>query len=153
MSRASSAPRVHRRGPVRWLRAWVAGVQIVFDRKITSRTPGRFQTNVITRGVEPVIQAHYNVRRHGKRVKVKRRAHAKVVRVVRREREQIGEVVVVVDVQVGVRGFSSMGAWIGTVTASRVHQGDGDRTSPRSGVRRRPQPRTANHPGDRIAGA
>jgi hypothetical protein len=34
-------------------------VQIVFDRKITSRTPGRFQTKVITRGVEPVIQAHY----------------------------------------------------------------------------------------------
>lgn len=34
-------------------------VQIVFDRKITSRTPGRFQTKVITKGVEPVIQAHY----------------------------------------------------------------------------------------------
>jgi hypothetical protein len=34
-------------------------IQIVFDRKITSRTPGRFQTNVITKGVEPVIQAHY----------------------------------------------------------------------------------------------
>jgi hypothetical protein len=34
-------------------------VQIIFDRKITSRTPGRFQTKVITRGVEPVIQAHY----------------------------------------------------------------------------------------------
>jgi len=30
-------------------------VQIIFDRKITSRTPGRFQTKVITRGVEPVI--------------------------------------------------------------------------------------------------
>lgn len=34
-------------------------VQIVFDRKITSRTPGVFQTQVITRGVAPVIQAHY----------------------------------------------------------------------------------------------
>jgi hypothetical protein len=34
-------------------------VQIIFDRKITSRTSGRFQTKVITRGVEPVIQAHY----------------------------------------------------------------------------------------------
>jgi hypothetical protein len=34
-------------------------VQIIFDRKITSRTPGRFQTKVITNGVEPVIQAHY----------------------------------------------------------------------------------------------
>jgi len=34
-------------------------VQIVFDRKITNRTPGRFQTKVITRGVEPVLQAHY----------------------------------------------------------------------------------------------
>lgn len=34
-------------------------VQIVFARKITSRTPGRFQTKVIDRGVEPVIQAHY----------------------------------------------------------------------------------------------
>jgi len=34
-------------------------VQIVFDRKITSRTPGTFQTKVITRGVAPVIQAHY----------------------------------------------------------------------------------------------
>jgi hypothetical protein len=34
-------------------------VQIIFDRKITRRTPGRFQTKVITKGVEPVIQAHY----------------------------------------------------------------------------------------------
>jgi hypothetical protein len=34
-------------------------IQIVFDRTITSRTPGRFQTKVITKGVEPVIQAHY----------------------------------------------------------------------------------------------
>jgi hypothetical protein len=34
-------------------------VQIIFNRKITRRTPGRFQTKVITKGVEPVIQAHY----------------------------------------------------------------------------------------------
>jgi hypothetical protein len=34
-------------------------VQIIFDRKITARTPGRFQTKVITKGVEPVLQAHY----------------------------------------------------------------------------------------------
>jgi hypothetical protein len=34
-------------------------VQIVFDRTITKRTPGRFQTKVITKGVEPIIQAHY----------------------------------------------------------------------------------------------
>jgi hypothetical protein len=34
-------------------------VQIIFDRKITRRTPGQFQTKVITKGVEPVIQAHY----------------------------------------------------------------------------------------------
>ncbi len=34
-------------------------VSIVFDRKITSRTPGRFHTRVITRGVQPQIQAHY----------------------------------------------------------------------------------------------
>ena len=34
-------------------------VQIIFDRKVTRRTPGRFQTKVITKGVEPVLQAHY----------------------------------------------------------------------------------------------
>jgi hypothetical protein len=34
-------------------------VQIVFDRKITRATPGVFQTKVFTRGVAPVIQAHY----------------------------------------------------------------------------------------------
>lgn len=34
-------------------------VQIVFGRKVTRATPGRFQTKVITRGVLPVIQAHY----------------------------------------------------------------------------------------------
>jgi hypothetical protein len=34
-------------------------VQIVFGRKIISRTPGRFRTRVINDGVEPQIQAHY----------------------------------------------------------------------------------------------
>jgi hypothetical protein len=34
-------------------------IQIVFGRKITRTTPGAFQTKVITRGVQPVIQAHY----------------------------------------------------------------------------------------------
>lgn len=34
-------------------------VGIVFARKITARTSGRFQTKVIHRGVEPVLQAHY----------------------------------------------------------------------------------------------
>ncbi len=34
-------------------------IQIVFARKVTRTTPGRFQTRVITRGVQPVIQAHY----------------------------------------------------------------------------------------------
>ncbi|MCA1680933.1 MAG: hypothetical protein LC777_19335, partial [Actinobacteria bacterium] len=34
-------------------------VQVVFDRKVTRATPGIFQTKVITRGVAPVIQAHY----------------------------------------------------------------------------------------------
>jgi hypothetical protein len=34
-------------------------VQIVFARKITSRTPGRFRTRIINDGVEPQIQAHY----------------------------------------------------------------------------------------------
>ncbi|MGH2841176.1 MAG: hypothetical protein ACRDKY_10190 [Solirubrobacteraceae bacterium] len=34
-------------------------VQIVFARRISKRTPGRFQTRVIHRGVEPVLQAHY----------------------------------------------------------------------------------------------
>jgi hypothetical protein len=34
-------------------------VQIVFGRKITRTTPGHFETRVITRGVQPVIQAHY----------------------------------------------------------------------------------------------
>ncbi len=34
-------------------------VQIIFGRTITKKTPGRFQTKVITKGVEPVIQAHY----------------------------------------------------------------------------------------------
>jgi hypothetical protein len=34
-------------------------VQIVFDLKITSRTPGRFRTRIINHGVEPQLQAHY----------------------------------------------------------------------------------------------
>jgi hypothetical protein len=34
-------------------------VQVVFGRKIISRTPGRFRTRVISDGVEPQIQAHY----------------------------------------------------------------------------------------------
>jgi hypothetical protein len=34
-------------------------VQIVFHRKITSRTPGRFRTRIINHGVEPQLQAHY----------------------------------------------------------------------------------------------
>ena len=34
-------------------------VQIVFGRKITNRTPGRFRTRIIDDGVEPQIQAHY----------------------------------------------------------------------------------------------
>ena len=34
-------------------------VQIVFARKITSRTPGRFRTRIINDGVEPQLQAHY----------------------------------------------------------------------------------------------
>jgi hypothetical protein len=34
-------------------------VQIVFGRKVTSRTPGRFRTRVISHGVEPQLQAHY----------------------------------------------------------------------------------------------
>jgi hypothetical protein len=34
-------------------------VQIVFARKITRRTPGRFRTRIINDGVEPQIQAHY----------------------------------------------------------------------------------------------
>ncbi len=34
-------------------------IQIVFARSISKRTPGRFQTKVIHRGAEPVLQAHY----------------------------------------------------------------------------------------------
>ena len=34
-------------------------VRIVFGRKVNRKTPGRFETRVITRGVAPVIQAHY----------------------------------------------------------------------------------------------
>jgi len=34
-------------------------VELVFGRKITRRTPGRFRTRVITDGVQPQIQAYY----------------------------------------------------------------------------------------------
>ena len=38
-------------------------VSVVFDRRVSRRTPGRFHTQVIHAGVEPTIQAHY---RHSK---------------------------------------------------------------------------------------
>ena len=34
-------------------------VAVVFGRRISSRTPGRFHTKIITHGVEPAIQVHY----------------------------------------------------------------------------------------------
>jgi len=34
-------------------------VSLVFARKVIATTPGRFQTRVINRGVEPAIQVHY----------------------------------------------------------------------------------------------
>jgi hypothetical protein len=34
-------------------------VALVFGRKVTRRTPGRFHTKVITSGVEPALQIHY----------------------------------------------------------------------------------------------
>ena len=34
-------------------------VSVVFGRRISSQTPGRFQTRVINRGTEPAIQVHY----------------------------------------------------------------------------------------------
>jgi len=34
-------------------------VRLVVNRAITSRTPGRFSTEVITKGVDPTIQIHY----------------------------------------------------------------------------------------------
>jgi hypothetical protein len=34
-------------------------ISLIFKRKITARTPGRFQTRVITAGVEPAIQVRY----------------------------------------------------------------------------------------------
>jgi hypothetical protein len=34
-------------------------VRLVVDRRITSRTPGRFATEVITKGVDPTLQIHY----------------------------------------------------------------------------------------------
>jgi hypothetical protein len=34
-------------------------VSVIFNRRISSQTPGRFHTRVINRGVEPAIQVHY----------------------------------------------------------------------------------------------
>src|SRR5206468_5992860 len=34
-------------------------VAVIFGRRVSRRTPGRFQTRVICRGVEPAIQVHY----------------------------------------------------------------------------------------------
>jgi hypothetical protein len=34
-------------------------ISVLFGRRISSRTPGRFATRVINRGVEPAIQVHY----------------------------------------------------------------------------------------------
>lgn len=34
-------------------------VAVVFGRRISSRTPGRFHTRVVNRGTEPAIQVHY----------------------------------------------------------------------------------------------
>jgi hypothetical protein len=34
-------------------------VSIVFGRRVTSRTPGRFHTKIFNKGVEPAIQVHY----------------------------------------------------------------------------------------------
>ncbi len=34
-------------------------VALVFSRRISKRTPGRFSTRIITRGVDPTIQIHY----------------------------------------------------------------------------------------------
>ena len=34
-------------------------VQLIFDRRVTKRTPGRFRTRVITRGVTPSLHADY----------------------------------------------------------------------------------------------
>jgi hypothetical protein len=34
-------------------------VSVVFGRKLSRRTPGRFHTKILQRGVEPQIQAHY----------------------------------------------------------------------------------------------
>ena len=34
-------------------------VSIVFDRRVNSRTPGRFHTKIFHQGVEPAIQVHY----------------------------------------------------------------------------------------------
>ena len=34
-------------------------ISIVFGRRVTSKTPGRFHTKIFNRGVEPAIQVHY----------------------------------------------------------------------------------------------
>lgn len=34
-------------------------VRLVVDRRVSSRTPGTFQTQIITKGVDPTIQIHY----------------------------------------------------------------------------------------------
>jgi hypothetical protein len=34
-------------------------VQLIFDRRVTRRTPGRFRTRVLTQGVEPSLHADY----------------------------------------------------------------------------------------------
>ena len=34
-------------------------VQLIFDRRVTKRTPGRFRTRVITEGVIPSLHVDY----------------------------------------------------------------------------------------------
>ncbi|HZD70564.1 MAG TPA: hypothetical protein VFA45_17220 [Actinomycetes bacterium] len=34
-------------------------VALIFDRRVTRRTPGRFRTRVITRGVDPILTCYY----------------------------------------------------------------------------------------------
>ena len=36
-----------------------SSVALIFDRKINSRTPGRFRTKVVTKGVDPQVSCHY----------------------------------------------------------------------------------------------
>ena len=61
---SSTAPQAGRAWFERMIRDQLAlgrpdHVSIVFGRKVIATTPGRFQTRVINRGVEPAIQAHY----------------------------------------------------------------------------------------------